>query len=97
MPDHVQARVFLFPDDTNPVIEGLVESIIKLIQARYGTNPVVVHAPEDLYFLPDEEGMSRDGVQTFMGDKERFTLLTTDFDNLDKNVYVQEEKMGGCI
>ena len=41
--------------------------------------------------------MSRDGVQTFMGDKERFTLLTTDFDNLDKNVYVQEEKMGGCI
>ena len=97
MAEYFHTQVFVLYDDTNPVIEGLVESIIKLIQARYGTNPVVVHAPEDLYFLPDEEGMSRDGVQTFMGDKERFTLLTTDFNNLDKNTYAQEEKMGGCI
>ena len=58
---------------------------------------MIVHAPEDLYFLPDEEGMSREGVQTFMSDKERFTVLTTDFNNLNKTVYEQEEKMGGCI
>ena len=97
MAEYFHTQVFVLYDDTNPVIEGLVESIIKLIQARYGSNPIVVHTSEDLYFLPDEEGMSRDGVQTFMGDKERFTLLTTDFDNLDKDTYAQEEKMGGCI
>ena len=97
MAEYFHTQVFVLYDDTNPVIEGLVESIIKLIQARYGSNPIVVHTSEELYFLPDEEGMSRDGVQTFMGDKERFTLLTTDFDNLDKDTYAQEEKMGGCI
>ena len=97
MADYFHTQVFVLFDDTNPIIEGLVESIIKLIQARYGLNPMIVHAPEDLYFLPDEEGMSREGVQTFMGDKERFTVLTTDFNNLNKTVYELEEKMGGCI
>ena len=63
--------------DNNDVFDATVESIIKIIQQRYGYNPAVVNEPEDLLYLNQEESFSLAGLPALDYDKERYSLLYT--------------------
>lgn len=90
-------NAFVLYDDSSPLIENLVDSISKVIQCRYGITPKCVHEEIDMYYLGDDEEMPDVGHQVFMQDKERYTILTTDINNLERQTYQMEEINGGYI
>lgn len=78
------------------LISNFVEALIKLILVRYGMNCSIVNDPSDIPYVVESE-MSPLGLQTFMMDKERFTYLTTDGDQLLRNNIEMEDYNGTFI
>lgn len=86
---------FVLINDELESIINLTESIIKLIQVRYGLNCSIVNDPYDILYC-EESDMSDNGIKTFMIDKERFTKLTND-ESILQNAYILEEHNGTYI
>lgn len=62
----------------------LTESFIKFLQQRYGLNPIrIINEIEDWFSYDDEGNFNLVGVYNLDLDKERYTMLTTDFSQLD--------------
>lgn len=62
----------------------LSESFIKFLQQRYGLNPIrIINEIEDWFSYDDEGNFNLVGVYNLDLDKERYTMLTTDFSKLD--------------
>jgi hypothetical protein len=88
--------VFVLTDlDSAPVV-AMCETIIKLIQQRYGYNCYVANSPEDVINIPESE-MSEMGSIIFMQDKERYSYLSVDADKLLKNIEVVGGESDKCI
>lgn len=69
----------------------LSESFIKFIQQRYGLAPIrVINEIEDWYSYEEESKFNLIGVYNLDADKERFTMLTTDFDKLSELIDEEE-------
>lgn len=70
--------------------DTLTESLIKFIQQRYGIAPIrVINEFEDWFSYDDDSNFNLIGVYNLDIDKERYALLTTDFDALNK--IIEEE------
>ena len=54
---------------------NLVESLLKLIQQRYGINATNVITPDDVYYAEDVQFDSYYGINNFDIDKERYVRL----------------------
>lgn len=62
-------------DVSDPYIENLNESVIKLIQQRYGYNSYRVNQVEDFDFVnPDFGSFSLNGIYNLDQDKERYSV-----------------------
>lgn len=88
--------VFVLTDLDSPPVVSMCESIIKLIQQRYGYNCYIANYPEDIYDMPTSE-MSELGTQVFMQDKERYTYLSVDAKGLLQNIEAVGEESDKCI
>lgn len=97
MGQYYGGNAFVLYDDNSPLVENLVDSISKLIELRYGLVPKIVHDEMDLMFLDDDSGMSPQGYEVFMMDKERYTMLVTDPQELMKASAIMEDISGGTI
>lgn len=70
----------------------ITESLIKFIQQRYGISPIrVINEVEDWFSYNDDSNFNLVGVYNLDIDKERFTLLTTDFNALTKIISEEDE------
>jgi len=83
--------VFILTDLSSPPVVNMCESIIKLIQQRYGYNCYMANSVEDVFEIPDSN-MSEIGVQIFMQDKERYVYLTVDPKTLLSNIDAIDEQ-----
>lgn len=77
--------VFILTDLDSPPVVSMCESIIKLIQQRYGYNCYIANCPEDLFSLPESD-IAEECNHVFLQDKERYTLLTVDAKKLLENI-----------
>jgi len=70
----------------------LIESLLKLIQQRYGINATFINSPEDIYYAPDSEFNSYYGINNFDQDKERYVYLYEQIKVMQNggNVYVED-------
>ena len=65
--------------------EYLTDSLIKFIQQRYGYNSYIINEIDDLLAVTDSE-FSIQGLYNLDQDKERYVMLTTDFEMLLKEI-----------
>jgi hypothetical protein len=77
--------VFVLTDLDSPPVVSMCESIIKLIQQRYGFNCYIANDIGDILVIPDSE-MTESGNQIFMQDKERYTTISVDTEKLLENI-----------
>lgn len=69
----------------------LTDSLIKFIQQRYGLSPIrIINEIEDWYSYEEDYKFNLIGVYNLDVDKERFTMLTTDFNKLGELVNGEE-------
>lgn len=61
--------------ERNDIFDNMVESIIKIIQQRYGYNSAIINDPEDIYYLNQDESFSLAGLPNLDMDKERYSML----------------------
>ena len=59
----------------NDSFDGLTESILKLIQDRYGYNYSIINSYEDLQYLDDSSDFSLSGLFNLDHDKERMSYI----------------------
>lgn len=85
MGDYFNDGTFVLTDLNNELVYNMVDSIVKIIQIRYGLNCSIIQTEEDLNYISESE-MSEEGYRQFMIDKERYTYLTTDPKELMKEL-----------
>lgn len=73
---YIGKNVFIIVD-RNEVYDNTVESLIKMIQQRYGYNSGFINDPDDIEYLNKDESFSIEGLQNLDIDKERFSYLYT--------------------
>lgn len=88
--------VFILTDLDSPPVVSMCESIIKLIQQRYGYNCYIANCLEDIVNMPESE-MSEIGNRIFMQDKERYAFLSVDAHKLIKSVELVGGENDRCI
>ena len=67
------ANVFVLIDDTNDVFELIKESVIKIIQQRYGINSLCVYDDSDFTIMESEDSdFSIQGLYNFDADRNRY-------------------------
>lgn len=76
--------VVILTDFVSPVIEPMIDCIIKLINKRYGYGCSIVQELTDLYSAKESE-ISTEGNIIFLQDKEWYVRRTVDPDKLLKN------------
>lgn len=79
---YIGKNVYIMVDTGYDWAENVVESLLKLIQQRYGINAVEINVQEDYEFAlqyGNSEIDSRYGIMNLDMDKERFTLLVEQF------------------
>ena len=59
----------------NPVLDVITESLLKLIQQRYGYSAYLINCIEDLEYVNIDFSFSLAGLYNFDIDKERFVVL----------------------
>ena len=59
----------------NDLFDGLTESILKLIQDRYGYNYSIINSYEDIQYLDDDSDFSLNGLFNLDHDKERMSYI----------------------
>jgi hypothetical protein len=74
-------NVLILTDLSSSLVTAMCESIIKLIQQRYGYNCYIANCPEDIMTIPESE-MSEMGMKIFLQDKERYSYLSSDAKHL---------------
>ena len=66
-------NVFILIDDTNDVFELIKESVIKIIQQRYGINSLCVYEDNDFTMIQSEDSdFSIQGLYNFDSDRNRY-------------------------
>jgi len=88
--------VFILTDLDSPPVVSMCESILKLIQQRYGYNCYIANEPEDIFSMPMSE-ISEMGSQVFIQDKERYAYLTVDAKELMKNIETVGGESDKCV
>lgn len=88
--------VFVLTDLQSTHIVAMAETIIKIIQQRYGYNCYILNTIDDIFSIPQSE-MSEIGSQIFLSDKERYVRLTVDAKKLLENIEVAGGPNDQCI
>jgi hypothetical protein len=88
--------VFVLTDLNSTPVVSMVESIIKLIQQRYGYNCYIANCPEDITDIPESD-MSDIGTQVFLQDKERYAHLSIDPKRIMQSTEIVGEESDKCI
>ena len=65
--------------ERNDLFDPTLESILKIVQQRYGYNGAMINEPEDFDYLNQDETFSITGLVNLDNDKERFARIYTTF------------------
>ena len=58
------------------IFDDITESVIKIIQQRYGYNPLFINEAADMEYLNTNDNMSVVGIYNFDIDRNRYMMLT---------------------
>ena len=89
-------EVLILTDLYSPVIEPMIDCIMKLIQKRYGYICSIVESLDDLIYARDSE-MSEQGFAMFVQDREWYLRRTVDPNELLKNIELVGAESDKCI
>lgn len=73
--------------DRSPFFDAISESLLKLVQQRYGYHGAVVNTPDDIYYMNPDEGFNILGINNLDADKERWTAIYTKIHGVVDNGY----------
>lgn len=70
----------------SPIRDAILETLMKLIQQRYGYHPYLVNTPEDLYCVKDDSSFSPRGIVNMQEDSDRALI-----EGYYGQIYIPEE------